>query len=201
MPDPQPTEQGQGLNLHPHEYQPGSLVLSHNGNSQYEFLHCRLILSAFELYANGIILTYTNVCLAFLHSIKCLSFFHVVCVSVVNSFFLLSSIPSRWIYCNNSFILCWVFLLFPTWSYYILMHVYLNIYIFYLPWVYTLVELLNQRVDICFTFLETVLQNALPYYTQSSSYSMCLLIFGFVNLFIFSLFWMWNCILVLICNA
>ena len=31
--DPQRTERGQGSNLHPHGYQLGSLLLSHNGNS------------------------------------------------------------------------------------------------------------------------------------------------------------------------
>ena len=33
MPDPWPTERGQGLNLHPHGYQLGLFLQGHNGNS------------------------------------------------------------------------------------------------------------------------------------------------------------------------
>ena len=37
-PDPQPTEWGQGSNLHPHGYQSDSFLLSHDGNSSYVHL-------------------------------------------------------------------------------------------------------------------------------------------------------------------
>ena len=37
MPNPKPTEQGQGSNLHPHGYQVSSLLLSHNGNSLLKY--------------------------------------------------------------------------------------------------------------------------------------------------------------------
>ena len=35
MPDPEPTEQGRGSNLHPHGYQSDLFPLSHDGNSIY----------------------------------------------------------------------------------------------------------------------------------------------------------------------